>query len=138
MKSFLIHGRKVTGGVAEGEALVSKQAVSFTGGLDPSTGTLVEKGHDLMNRNIKDKVLVFPRGKGSSYFSHVAQLCRLAGNNPKAMVVKDIDPRTALAAVVMHIPVVSDLERDPTELIATGDRVKVDGDNGLIEITKRS
>jgi len=45
--------------------------------------------------------------------------------------------RIRLGAVVMHAPEVTDLDQDPLEVIATGDWVKVDGDNGIVEITKK-
>lgn len=138
MKKIVLKGRKITGGVAEGEALVSPKPVSFCGGLDPYTGTLTERNHPLMNANIKDKVLVFTTGKGSSYFSHAAHASRVSGTAPKAMIVRENTALTALASVVMHIPAVTDLNHDPIESIATGDWVKVDGDKGVVEITKKA
>jgi len=50
---------------------------------------------------------------------------------------REINPQTALGTVVMHIPAVADLDKDPTEVVATGDWVKVDGDKGIVEVTKR-
>ena len=47
------------------------------------------------------------------------------------------NPQTALGAVVTRLPSITDLDQDPTEVISTGDWVKVDADNGVIEITKR-
>jgi hypothetical protein len=38
---------------------------------------------------------------------------------------------------VMRAPSVTDLDRDPLEVIETGDWVRVDGDAGLVEITKK-
>lgn len=138
MKKFVIFGRKVTGGTAEGEALVSKQSLAFTGGIDPFTGKVVEKDFDVFGQNIKDKVLVYPRGKGSTYFSHTAHLCRVYGNVPAAMIVGEMNPFTALASVVLHVPVVGDpFDKDPVASIITGDWIKVDGDKGIIEVTRK-
>lgn len=137
MKKLVLHGRRVAGGVAEGEALVSRQSISFCGGVDPMTGTISERGHELRNQNIKGKILVFPTGKGSSAFTHSAHVCRVAGCAPSAIIVKEINPQTALGTVVMHIPAVTELDRDPTEVIVSGDWVKVDGDKGVVEVTKK-
>jgi hypothetical protein len=35
------------------------------------------------------------------------------------------------------VPAVTDLDKDPTEVISTGDWVKVDADNGIVEVTKK-
>ena len=59
-------GRRIFKGKTEGEALVTSQSISFYGGVDPDTGTVVEKGHELEGQSITDKVLVFPSGKGSN------------------------------------------------------------------------
>ncbi len=53
------------------------------------------------------------------------------------MVFTTMTTKIALGAVVMHCPSVTDLDRDPLELIETGDWVKVDGDRGIVEVTKR-
>ena len=44
---IVIHGRKVVPGVAEGEALVTRDRISGWGGIDSRTGTIVETRHEL-------------------------------------------------------------------------------------------
>ena len=63
---------------------------------------------------------------------------RLAGTAPKALVFNEMTTKVALGAVVMRIPSVTDLDQDPLELIETGDWVRVDGDKGTVEITKKA
>ncbi len=137
MKKIVLKGRKITGGKAEGEALVSSQSISFGGGIDPYTGNFTERGHPLLNENIKGKILVFPMGKGSATFAPSAHASRIAGTNPKAIIVREIDPRVALATVLMHIPGMTHLDKDPTEVISTGDWVRIDADKGLVEIESK-
>jgi hypothetical protein len=60
----------------------------------------------------------------------------LAGAQPKALIFKDMTTKVALGAVVMHTPAVTDLDQDPLDVIKTGDWVRVDGDNGIVEVTK--
>ena len=64
-------------------------------------------------------------------------MTRLMETAPKAMVFNTMTTKVALGAVVMRKPAVTDLDRDPLDLIETGDWVKVDGDRGIVEITKR-
>jgi len=137
MKSVVLKGRKAVGGTAEGEALVTRQTISTWGGVDAVKGIITERRHELRNQSFKDKVLVFPSAKGSSGWSTVAQVIRLAGQSPKAMIIREINSLTGIGAVVMRVPTVTDLDKDPTEVIATGDWVKVDADQGIVEVTKK-
>jgi hypothetical protein len=62
---------------------------------------------------------------------------RLAGTAPKALVFNEMTTKIALGAVVMRVPSVTDLDRDPLGVIETGDWVIVDGDAGTVEVEKR-
>ena len=137
MNQIVLKGRKVVGGVAEGEALVTGQAISTWGGVDAVQGIITERKHELRNQSFAGKVLVFPSAKGSSGWSTVAQVIRLAGKAPKAMIVGEINSLTGMGAVVMRAPTVTDLDQDPTQVIATGDWVKVDADKGIVEVTRK-
>ena len=134
---IVLRGRKVVGGVAEGEALVTRDTISGWGGIDSMTGTVIETRHELRGVSFKDKVLVFPGAKGSSGWSAAFHTTRLTGTAPKAMVFTTMTTKIALGAVVMHCPSVTDLDGDPLALIETGDWVRVDADNGVVEVTKR-
>ena len=130
MTQVVLKGRKVVGGVTEGEALVTGQAISTWGGVNAVKGIITERRHELRGQSFKDKILVFPSAKGSSGWSTVAQVIRMADQSPKAMIVRDINSLTAIGAVVLRVPTVTDLDQDPTEVIATGDWVKIDTRSG--------
>jgi len=134
--TIVLRGRRVVGGVAEGEALVTSQTISGWGGVNPMTGTVIETRHELRGVTFKDKILVCPGAKGSSGWSAVFHLARLAGAAPKALVFNEMTTKIALGAVVMRVPSVTDFDRDPLAVIETGDWVRVDGDRGVVEIRK--
>ena len=136
-ETIVLRGRKVVGGCAEGEALVTRETISGWGGIDPMTGTVIETHHELRGVSFKDKVLVFPGAKGSSGWSNAFHMTRLTNSAPKAMVFNIINTKIALGAVVTRAPAVTDLDQDPLTVIETGDWVKVDGDRGVVEVTKR-
>jgi uncharacterized protein len=138
MTTIILHGRKVVGGQAEGEALVTKQTISGWGGVDPIKGTIVEKRHELKGQSFKDKILVFPGAKGSSGWSGTFHMARWVGSAPLAMIFNEMTTKIALGAVVTHCPAVTDLDQDPLEAIASGDWVKVDGDRGIVEVIKKN
>ncbi len=137
-QTIVLRGRKVVGGVAEGEALVTNETISGWGGVNPMEGTIIETRHELRGQSFKDKVLVFRGSKGSSGWSVMFHTCRLAGTAPKALIFNEMTTKVALGAVVMRVPSVTELDRNPLEIIETGDWVKVDGDNGVVEITRIS
>jgi predicted aconitase with swiveling domain len=133
---FVLAGRKVVGGVAEAEALMTRETISGWGGINAMTGTIIESRHELRGVSFAGKVLVFPGAKGSSGWSAMFHTARLAGKAPAAMLFNVMTTKAALGAVVMRIPTVTDFDRDPLDLIETGDRVRVDGDRGVVEIWK--
>lgn len=127
----------MNGGSAEGVALVTRQGWAAFMAVDVHTGQVTERGHELAGLSVSDKILVIPRAKGSSAFSMGAQALRLAGTAPRALVIGEINPQSALGALVMRIPAVCDMDADPTEAIETGDWVRVDGDAGIVEVIKK-
>lgn len=135
---IVLRGRKVVGGVAEGEALVTTETISGWGGVNPMTGTIIETRHELRGVSFKDKVLVFRGAKGSSGWSVVFHTTRLAGTAPKAMIFNEMTTKVALGAVAMRVPSVTDLDRNPLDVIETGDWVVVNGDLGLVEVRKQA
>jgi len=138
MKHIILHGRKVVGGSAEGEALVTRQPISGWGGIDPRDGMIVERRHELKGKSFNNKVLVFPGAKGSSGGSMGFHRARLAGVTPKAFIFNEMSSKMAITAIVTHAPAVTDLDQDPLDVIETGDWVRVDADRGIVEIIKRN
>jgi predicted aconitase with swiveling domain len=127
-------GRGVAKFVGEGEALVSKQGISFFGGVDPKTGTVREKGHDLCGVDITGKVLVFTKGKGSTVGSYVIYQLKKNGHAPVAIVNIETETIIATGCILAEIPLVDKLEKNPLEEIKTGDLVLVDGKAGKVVI----
>ena len=138
MSTLVLKGRKVVGGVTEGEAIVTRDTISGWGGIDSNTGTIIERRHELVGRSFKDKVLVFPGAKGSSGWSHFFHLARVAGAAPKAMLFNIMTAKVALGAVVTRVPAMTDFDKNPLDVIETGDWVKVDADRGIVEVTKKA
>jgi predicted aconitase with swiveling domain len=129
-----LRGRGIVPGFAEGEALVSHETISGWGGIDPATGTIIERRHELFGVCFTGKVLVFPGAKGSSGWSGFFQSTRLLGTAPLAMVFTTLSTKSALGAVVTRVPTVTELDADPVAVIRTGDWVVVDADQGLVTV----
>ena len=131
---MILKGRKVMGGNAEGEALVSTEPVSFYGGVDPVSGCVTEPGHCCCGEKITGKVFVFPTGKGSTVGSYVIYRMKKLGTAPAAIINVETEAILATGCVISDIPLVDKLDSDPIEAIKTGMRVKVRADDGVVEI----
>ncbi len=131
-----IKGRKISKGVAEGRALVTKSPISFLGDIDPKTGTVVAPNHELCGRSLAGKVLVFPMGKGSTVGSYVLYQLKKNGLAPAAIVNKYCEAIVAVGAIISDIPLVDCLDEDPTTFVETGDKVRVNGTEGYIEVER--
>lgn len=138
MSTFILRGRKVHGGSAAGEALVTRGPLGGYGTFDLETGKVVDLNHEWYGKSVKGKVLVFTTASGSSAWTIAHQALRFKGVAPVAYVVRDNNPQTALGSVVARLPCVTDLDRDPTEVISSGDRVRVDADRGIVTVEKKS
>ena len=124
-------GRRIFHGKTEGEALVTKDSISFYGGVDPETGIVVEKGHELEGVDTTDKILVFPTGKGSTVGSYVIYQMAKTGKGPKALVLQECEAIVAVGCIIGEIPCVDQIN---VSQIKTGMNLTVDGDNGEIEM----
>jgi hypothetical protein len=129
----LVRGRKISAGRAEGLALVSREPISFFGGVNPETGVVTEKGHELEGKTVKDRVLVFPYGKGSTVGSYTLYRLKKNGVAPRAIINVECEPIVAVGAIISDIPAVDRLERNPLLLFQSGERLKVDADRSLVE-----
>ncbi len=123
-------GRCIYDGNVEGEALVSTQAISFFGGVDPETGLIVERGHDMEGQCIAGKVLVFPTGKGSTVGSYTLYRLKQGNHAPLAILNAECETITAVGCIIAEIPCV---DKIPIHSISTGNRVRVDGDAVEVE-----
>ena len=126
-----MRGRMISPGKAQGKAIVSKEPIGFYGGIDPKTGVVIEKGHELEGKSVKDKILVFPQGKGSTVGSYIIYGLKKNGVAPAAIVNKETETIVATGVILAGIPCVDGIDIDK---IKTGDKLKVDADEATVEV----
>lgn len=134
---MIIKGHTIKGGKAEGEALVARTPFSFIGYFDVLTGNVVGD-HDLKGHNVVDKILVFPTGMGSTGGAGIVHTGKIIGTAPAGLVCIEAEPTIALAAILNNIPMVDRLEQNLVDQIQNGDYVKLNADEGIIEVVKKS
>lgn len=128
--------RCISKGYGEGEALICHAPIGFNFGVDVSTGTITEHAHELEGKSFRDKVLIFPHGKGSTGGSYVVYQVACAGTGPAAIINRNTETIIAAGAIMGGLPVVDHLEQDPLETIENGDWVRVDATNGRVTVCK--
>ena len=133
-KKVILTGRKIVTGKASGQAVVTREAISFNGGVDNMTGIVTEPGHEIEGVNISGKVLVFLTGKGSTGGSYKIYDMVSRGTAPVAFIQVTPEAITTIGAIIGNIPVVAKLDQDPTAVIKTGDHVTIDADAGTVEV----
>lgn len=129
--------KKISSGVAEGEILISEEPILFYH-TDPKTGIITEHGHCLEGISVKDKILVFPGGKGSSVVP-ADGMYRLEkeGTAPLGFIVEELDTVLVSSAVIMEMPMVFQVEQEFYSHIKDGTRIKMDTGTGMIKILDR-
>jgi len=126
-----LKGRKIYKGIARGEAIVTKDGISFYGGVDPDTGKVVEVGHELEGQSIAGKILVFPTGKGSTVGSYTMYRMKKNNTAPAAIVNEQIDTIIAVGCIISEIPCVDKID---IRNIETGQKLVVNGTEGTVEV----
>ena len=134
MKGKIFKCHKISEGCIEGEVIISKDDVMFYL-IKPETGEVIEPEHDLENKSISNKILIFPSGKGSSVVQAdgLYQL-KMKNNAPKAMIIQRPETVLVASAIIMEIPMVDKVEEEFYKIVKNGDRIRLDATNGKIEI----
>jgi len=141
---IILKGRGLVNGIVEGEALVSKESLVWSHGVDPATGRIDDVRVAVCDQCVRDKVLVYPIGKGSTSGSTWMLETTRCGNAPKAIVNRETELIILTGALLsdalynVNIPVVDRLDKNPDEVIESGDWVRVDGEQGIVEIIKKN
>lgn len=120
-----LKGRIIYKGKGEGEALVTSMPISFYGGVDPNTGVVIEKGHELQGESVKGKILVFPQGKGSTVGSYTLYRMKKNGAAPAGMINRECETIVAVGAIISEIPCVDKVD---ISKIKTCDKISIEND----------
>jgi predicted aconitase with swiveling domain len=126
-----LKGRRIFGGKVKGNAMVSREAISFFGGVNPDTGVIEEEGHPLEGKSVSGRVLVFPHGKGSTVGSYTLYRMKKTGTAPIAILNRECETIVAVGAIIAEIPCMDqiDIDQIPDDAVLV-----VDADDGKIEI----
>jgi len=100
LKKILVQGK------IEGIILKSETPINFLGTVDKKTGIISDKNHELFEKSIKNSVLVFPSGVGSSVGAYTIYSIKSNNSAPLAMICQKADLTVATGCALANIPLV--------------------------------
>ena len=134
MENKILNGRCIVAGYAEGEALVTSDAISFMGTVNPKTGVIIERKHEIEGQCLKGKILVFPCSKGSTGGSYMLYDVVKNGVGPKGIVNIEAESVVVIGAIVADLPMVDKID---ISQIHTGDYIRLNATEGTVEIIRK-
>jgi predicted aconitase with swiveling domain len=127
-------GKSLNKGHVKGEAVVFEVPFSFIGDLNPDNGKVTMTGHPLFGTSLKDKILVFPTGRGGTIAPYIAYYAQKNHVAPRAILCNQADSITLECALTIDIPIMDNFSGDITRQVTTGGMIEVNGDEGFIEL----
>ena len=98
--------KTIVKGKAKGIVLKTTAPINFLGAVDKKTGFVRDENHDLYQKSIKDVILVFPHGIGSSVGAYTIYSLKSNNSAPIAMVCQKADLTTASGCALADIPLI--------------------------------
>lgn len=98
--TIMIQGHPLVAGAAFGRTLTTTEPISMWGGLDPNSGKVIDRHHNLYGQVLTDRILVLPSGRGSCSASGVLLESIRNGTSPAGIIVSTIDPILGLGAIL--------------------------------------
>lgn len=123
--------KTIVKGQAKGVVLKSNNPINFLGAVDKKTGVIRDENHDLFNKSVKDTILVFPHGVGSSVGAYTIYSLKSNNSAPCAMICQKADLIVASGCALANIPLVI-VTKEEFESLENGKEINIDTDNNLL------
>ena len=123
--------KTIVKGKAKGIILKSYNPINFLGAIDKKTGVIRDENHDLFNKSVKNTILVFPNGIGSSVGAYTIYSLKSNNSAPRAMICQKADLIVASGCALANIPLVI-VTKEEFESLENGKEINIDTDNNLL------
>ena len=127
MNKILVSGK------VEGIVLKSNDPINFLGTVDKKTGIISDKNHPLFGKPIKDTILVFPSGVGSSVGAYTIYSIKSNNVAPLAMICKKADLTVATGCALANIPLIT-ISDEEFLSIKNGIKISLDTDSSTLSV----
>ena len=121
----------IVAGKAQGKILKTNTPINFLGTVDKKTGIIHDSKHDLYNIPMKNSILVFPNGVGSSVGAYTIYSIKSNDSAPSAMICKKVDLTVASGCALANIPLVIATEAE-YEKLENGSSLTLDTASGKL------
>ncbi len=122
--------KTIVQGTAKGIILKSNNPINFLGAVDKKTGVIRDQTHDLFQKSIRDVILVFPHGIGSSVGAYTIYSLKANNSAPRAMICQKADLTVASGCALANIPLVV-VTKEEYDSLVNGNEITID--NNLIK-----
>ena len=112
-------------GKAQGTVLKTTSPINFLGAVDKKTGVIRDEKYDIFKKSIKDMVLVFPHGIGSSVGAYTIYSLKSNQSAPIAMICQKADLTVASGCALANIPMIV-VSNEEFDSIQDGNSITVD------------
>lgn len=120
--------KTIVKGKAKGTIMKSNNPINFLGAIDKKTGLVRDENHDLFQKSVKDKILIFPHGIGSSVGAYTIYSLKSNHSAPLAMVCQKADLITASGCALANIPLVI-ISKEEFDSLENGKDFEIDSDS---------
>jgi len=118
-------------GKAKGKIMKSNSPINFLGAVDKKTGIIRDDKSDMFQKSLKDSILVFPHGIGSSVGAYTIYSLKSNGTAPAAMICTKADLSVASGCALANIPLVI-ASQDQYDSLKDGEEATVDTESKKI------
>ncbi len=119
--------KTIVQGNAKGIILKSNNPINILGAVDKKTGIIRDQNHDLFQKSIRDVVLVFPHGIGSSVGAYTIYSLKANNSAPRAMICQKADLTVASGCALANIPLVV-VTKEEYDSLVNGNEITIDND----------
>ncbi|MDH3312640.1 MAG: DUF126 domain-containing protein [Nitrosopumilus sp.] len=112
-------------GKVQGIVLKSENPINFLGTVDKKTGIISDNNHNLFGKSIKDVILVFPSGVGSSVGAYTIYSIKSNNSAPLAMICQKADLTVATGCALANIPLIT-ISNEEFNAIKNGMKISLD------------
>ena len=118
-------------GKVKGTVLKTTNPINFLGAVDKKTGIIHDQKYDIFEKSIKDSILVFPHGIGSSVGAYTIYSLKSYEAAPLAMICKKADLTVASGCALANIPMIV-VSKEKFDSIDNGKEIEINTESTTI------
>ncbi len=116
-------------GKAKGKIMKTNIPINFLGAVDKKTGVIRDQKHDLFEKSLKNSILVFPHGIGSSVGAYTIYSLKSNDSAPAAMICTKADLSVVSGCALANIPMVI-ANQEQYDSLVDGQEITLDAESG--------